>query len=84
MVEGINHAIASGAHVLSMSMGGVGSNALVDAVNAAYDKGLVDAGLAGLVLGKFESPVRVRLPKVTTRPQPIVVVFAGIEIDVAG
>ena len=37
MVEGIGYAISKGAHVLSMSMGGLTSAALVDAINLAYD-----------------------------------------------
>src|SRR5579864_8863232 len=41
MVQGFEHARATGAHVLSMSMGGVSSQALVDAVNLGYDAGIV-------------------------------------------
>jgi subtilisin family serine protease len=41
LVEGFNYAREKGAHVLSMSMGGLSSQALVDAINLAYDAGLV-------------------------------------------
>jgi hypothetical protein len=47
MVQGFDHARASGAHVLSMSMGGLSSEALVDAVNLAYDAGVVMVTAAG-------------------------------------
>ena len=41
MVQGFDYARAKGAHVLSMSMGGLSSSALVDAINLAYDNGVV-------------------------------------------
>ena len=41
MVQGFDYAPQHGAHVLSMSMGGLSSSALVDAVNLAYDSRLV-------------------------------------------
>ncbi|MGX8007565.1 S8 family serine peptidase [Mesorhizobium sp. ORM8.1] len=47
MVQGIDHARQQGAQVLSMSMGGLASQALVDAVNLAYDHGLVMVTAAG-------------------------------------
>jgi hypothetical protein len=47
LVQGLGYAIEKGAHVLSMSMGGLSSEALVDAVNLAYDKGLVMVTAAG-------------------------------------
>jgi hypothetical protein len=47
MVAGIAHAIACKAHVLSMSMGGVPSQALADAVNMAWESGLVMVTAAG-------------------------------------
>jgi hypothetical protein len=47
MVQGIDYARQCGAHVLSMSMGGVTSAALVDAVNVAYDSGLMMVAAAG-------------------------------------
>ena len=47
MVQGIDHARAAGAHVLSMSMGGLASAALADAVNAAYEAGLTLVTAAG-------------------------------------
>ena len=47
MVQGFDHAHTTGAHVLAMSMGGVSSQALVDAVNVAYDAGLVMVTAAG-------------------------------------
>ena len=47
MVQGIDYARQQGAQVLSMSMGGLTSQALVDAVNLAYDSGLVMVTAAG-------------------------------------
>jgi hypothetical protein len=47
MVQGFEHALASGAHVLSMSMGGLSSQALTDAVNVAYEAGLFVVTAAG-------------------------------------
>ena len=47
MVQGFDHARQSGAHVLSMSMGGLTSEALVDAINLAYDAGVVIVTAAG-------------------------------------
>eukprot|EP01037_Dinobryon_pediforme_P020680 gene20680-21360_t len=47
MVQGIDYARQNGAHVLSMSMGGLTSSALVDAVNLAYEAGLVLVTAAG-------------------------------------
>ncbi|WP_192245106.1 S8 family serine peptidase [Mesorhizobium silamurunense] len=47
MVQGLDYARQQGAQVLSMSMGGLASQALVDAVNLAYDDGLVMVTAAG-------------------------------------
>ena len=47
MVQGFGYAQQKGAHVLSMSMGGISSQALVDAVNLAYEAGLVMVTAAG-------------------------------------
>ncbi|TIU27911.1 MAG: peptidase S8, partial [Mesorhizobium sp.] len=47
MVQGIEYARQQGAQVLSMSMGGLASQALVDAINLAYDHGLVMVTAAG-------------------------------------
>ncbi|WP_448242998.1 S8 family serine peptidase [Pseudoxanthomonas mexicana] len=47
LVQGFEYARQQDAHVLSMSMGGVSSQALVDAVNLAYEHGLVMVTAAG-------------------------------------
>tara|TARA_R100000365_G_scaffold3623_1_gene12787 strand:+ start:325 stop:3924 length:3600 start_codon:yes stop_codon:yes gene_type:complete len=47
LAQGINHARHSEAHVLSMSLGGLSSEILVDAVNAAYDAGVFMVAAAG-------------------------------------
>ncbi|RUT97893.1 peptidase S8, partial [Mesorhizobium sp. USDA-HM6] len=47
MVQGIDYARQQGAQVLSMSMGGLTAQALVDAVNLAYDHGLAMVTAAG-------------------------------------
>jgi hypothetical protein len=62
MVQGFDHARASGAHVLSMSMGGLSSQALVDAVNLAYDAGLVVVTAAGNSYPWIPSPKTIVFP----------------------
>lgn len=47
MVEGIKYAIDQGVQVLTMSMGGLSSSALVDAINLAYESGIVMVTAAG-------------------------------------
>lgn len=47
VASGIDYAREQGAHVLSMSLGGVASNAWADAVNRAYDEGVVLVTAAG-------------------------------------
>ncbi|MDR3473575.1 MAG: S8 family serine peptidase [Devosia sp.] len=47
MVEGFNYARLQGVQVLTMSMGGLSSAALVDAVNLAYEAGIVMVAAAG-------------------------------------
>ncbi|MCG2842508.1 S8 family serine peptidase [Sandaracinobacter sp. RS1-74] len=47
VVAGFREAIRRGADVLSMSMGGLASKAMADAVNAAYERGLVMVTAAG-------------------------------------
>jgi Subtilase family len=62
MVQGFGHAHATGAHVLSMSMGGVSSQALVDAVNLAYDAGIVMVTAAGNNFAWLPSPKSIVFP----------------------
>lgn len=62
MVQGIGYARDKGAHVLSMSMGGFSSQALVDAVNLAYDSGLVLVTAAGNNFAWVPSPKTVVFP----------------------
>ncbi|WP_372394251.1 S8 family serine peptidase [Azospirillum sp. HJ39] len=62
MVQGFNHAIESGAHVLSMSMGGLSSAALTDAVNRAYDEGMVLVAAAGNNFAGRPTPKSVVFP----------------------
>ncbi|MFN7175975.1 MAG: S8 family serine peptidase, partial [Thermaurantiacus sp.] len=47
LVRGFGHALAQGADVLSMSMGGLASGALADVVNSCYEAGLVMVTAAG-------------------------------------
>ena len=47
MAKGFNYAISIGAHVLTMSMGGLTSDLLVDVVNLAYDNGVFLVTAAG-------------------------------------
>ena len=62
MILGIDYARTTGAHVLSMSMGGVSSQALVDAVNRAYDAGLMLVTAAGNNLAGLPSPKSIVFP----------------------
>jgi Subtilase family len=62
MVQGIQWACDKGAHVLSMSMGGLSSQALADAVNLAYDSGLVMVTAAGNNFAWLPSPKTVVFP----------------------
>jgi len=62
MVQGFDYARAKGAHVLSMSMGGVASQALVDAVNLAYDSGVVMVTAAGNNYAWLPSPKSIVFP----------------------
>jgi hypothetical protein len=62
MVQGFRHAITSKAHVLSMSMGGLSSAALVDAVNLAYDSGVVLVTAAGNNFAGRPSPKSIVFP----------------------
>ena len=61
MVQGFDYARAKGAQVLSMSMGGLISSALVDAVNLAYDNGVVMVTAAGNNFAGIPSPQKHRL-----------------------
>lgn len=47
MAQGFAHALQSGAHVLSMSMGGLASQLIADIVNDCYDAGMVMVTAAG-------------------------------------
>lgn len=62
MVQGFDHAIEHGSHVLSMSMGGLSSAALTDAVNLAYDKGMVVVTAAGNNFAGRPSPKSIVFP----------------------
>jgi hypothetical protein len=62
MVQGFDYARAKGAHVLSMSMGGVTSQALVDAINLAYDAGIVMVTAAGNNIAFVPTPKSIVFP----------------------
>ena len=62
MVQGFDYARSIGANVLSMSMGGLSSRALVDAVNLAYDNGIVMVTAAGNNLAGVPSPKTIVFP----------------------
>lgn len=62
MVQGFQYAIDQGAHVLSMSMGGLTSRALVDAVNLAYEHGLFMVTAAGNNYAKMPTPGSIVFP----------------------
>lgn len=62
MVQGFDYARQKGAQVLSMSMGGVTSGVLVDAVNLAYEHGLVMVTAAGNNFAFVPSPKSIVFP----------------------
>ena len=62
MVQGFDYARANGAHVLSMSMGGLSSRALIDAVNLAYEHGVVMVTAAGNNYAAVPSPKSIVFP----------------------
>ena len=62
IVQGLEHARRNGAHVLSMSMGGYTSDALVDAINLAYDSGVVMVTAAGNNFAWVPSPKSIVFP----------------------
>ncbi len=62
LVQGFDYARQQGAHVLSMSMGGLSSSALVDAVNLAYDHGVFMVTAAGNNYAFRPSPKSIVFP----------------------
>lgn len=62
LVEGIHYAVSSEAHVLSLSMGGLSSAALVDAVNLAYDSGVTMVAAAGNHYSQMPFPSSIVFP----------------------
>jgi len=62
MVQGFDYARSIGANVLSMSMGGLSSSALVDAVNLAYENGIVMVTAGGNNLAGVPSPKTIVFP----------------------
>ncbi len=64
IAQGIQYAIDSNVDVLSMSMGGIPSQAWVDVVNKAYDSGITLVTAAGNNFG----PGRLRVPKFVVWP----------------
>ncbi|MEI2300961.1 S8 family serine peptidase [Ensifer sp. MJa1] len=62
MVQGFDYARQQGVHVLSMSMGGLSSAALVDAINLAYDHGVVMVTAAGNNFSLVPSPKSIVFP----------------------
>ncbi|WP_306831879.1 S8 family serine peptidase [Neorhizobium huautlense] len=62
LVQGFDYARQQGAHVLSMSMGGLSSAALVDAVNLAYEHGVVMVTAAGNNFAGWPTPKSIVFP----------------------
>lgn len=62
MVQGFDYARQHGANVLSMSMGGLTSAALVDAINLAYDAGVVIVTAAGNNIANTITPKSIVFP----------------------
>lgn len=62
MVAGFNYAISEKVQVLTLSMGGLSSSALVDAVNAAYEAGIVVVAAAGNHFSRRPNPSTIVFP----------------------
>ena len=62
MVQGFGYALECGVDVLSMSMGGLASSALADAVNRCYENGIVLVTAAGNFLHLVPSPRSIVYP----------------------
>lgn len=62
MVNGFNYATSIGAHVLSMSMGGLSSDLLVDAINNAYEQGVFMVAAAGNSYSNIWMPSSIVFP----------------------
>lgn len=62
MVKGFAHALENKVQVLSMSMGGLASVALADAVNRCYEAGIVLVSAAGNFLPNVPSPRSIVYP----------------------
>ncbi len=65
MALGILHCVAQGAHVISISMGGLPSRLWADAVNHAYERGVVLCAAAGNhfpLAGSLRTPTSVVYP----------------------
>jgi hypothetical protein len=79
IAQGIRYAIDNGADVLSMSMGGVPSQAWIDVVNQAYEAGLVMVTAAGNNFGIG----KVRVPRFIVYPARFqrVIATCGVMFD---
>ena len=62
MAKGFNYATSIQAHVLTMSMGGLSSDLLVDAVNLAYDNGVFLVAAAGNNFAHTPMPTSIVFP----------------------
>ncbi len=62
LVQGFDYARQQGAHVLTMSMGGLSSAALVDAVNLAYEHGVFMVTAGGNNIAAVLSPKSIVFP----------------------
>lgn len=62
MVEGFRYATSIGAHILSMSMGGLSSDLLVDAINEAYEAGVFMVTAAGNSYANLPFPNSIVFP----------------------
>lgn len=62
MIKGIDHARQCNANVLSMSMGGIASHALADAVNLAYEAGVFMVTAAGNNYADVPTPKTIVFP----------------------
>lgn len=70
LVQGFDYARQQGAHVLTMSMGGLSSAALVDAVNLAYEQGVFMVTAAGNNITFAPTPNSIVFPAATGACSP--------------
>ena len=88
VAEAVNHARVNGAHVVSMSLGGVPSMALHAAIRRAVDENIIIVAAAGNCVGSVVWPARyaevIAVGGVNAKDQPWRGSSRGRSVDVSG